>query len=57
MPPNFEKLAFRIIYYLPPSDIWGPAVSKGKKGNGKTVVMETCQNTREYFCVVSTLWL
>lgn len=31
--PNFEKPGFKIIYHLPPFDIWVPALRKGRKGN------------------------
>lgn len=40
MAPNFEKPGFKIIYHLPPFDIWVPAARKGKKGNEETIVMQ-----------------
>lgn len=40
MAPNFEKPVFKIIYHLPPFDIWVPASRKGKKGNEETIVMK-----------------
>lgn len=40
MAPNFETPVFKIIYYLPPFNIWVPAARKGKKGNEETIVMK-----------------
>lgn len=38
MAPNFAMPGFKIIYHLPPLDIWVSATGKGEKGNGETAV-------------------